>query len=581
MPRYYKPKINKFVTLTVSMPVLFSAGLGYSFGIWAPSLKHAYDLNEREMSIIGASCNVGGYLSIFSGLIYDALEHRHHVGPRLTLILGCFVNLVGFGLLWGAATLKFHASVWQLAFVAGLACLGGTFFDTSAVSTSLRNFPAHRGTVLGIMKSGVGLSSAVYAAAYTGIFTPRADRFLLFLAIVPTVVGVFCTIFINFVPFVQRSEIDMEQTFFTTEGRFWYLLNTTAGLALYLMASALIQGLSEVSTVTRAVLAAGTVILLVPLFFMPIGSGGIFARKAPLELQEAAWSLEPVSDYEDEDDDEDEEEDGEQPLLLESQAGESATHAAPRRSRMSHQHPRPIVESVGPVTALRRLDFWLLALVCGIGIGCGLAFLNNISQLVEAQRGPDEARGVLVSLFGVANCGGRLSFGAIPEHFLHSYGTPRPIFLVVSSVLTAGAFAGLAYASFPVVYILALAAGIAFGAHWTLMPALASEIFGLDSFASIYTMLQLSPAVGGYALGAGLVWSLYRAALHRHGQPDTGTCVGADCFKASFLTMSGLAIFSTFLSLWLMIRTRQIYRDEVAALKHLERGLARRVGARE
>lgn len=550
------------------MPVALSAGLGYLFGIWSPSLKQAFDLSEKEISVIGASCNVGGYLSIFSGLIYDALEHRHHVGPRLTLILGSIVNIIGFGLLWGAITKRFHAEIWELSFIAGFAALGGTFFDTSAISTSLRNFPAHRGTVLGIMKSGVGLSSAVYTAAYTGMFAPKVNNFILFLAIVPAAIGLFCVLFINFVPYVQQSEIETEQSVFTTEGRFWFLLNAIAGLAFYLMASALVQGLSEVTADTRAVLAAGTLVLILPIFLMPVGSGGLFAKKAPAELQEASWTLEPMPEYE-------EEEEAEEDAMMESLVAENEEGI--QQPIMPRVHPRPVVESVGPVESLQQINFWIITIICGVGIGSGLAFLNNIAQLVEAHQGPDDARGVIVSLFGVANCAGRLLFGAIPEHFLHTYGVPRPVFLVITSLLTAGSFAGIAFASVTVLYPLSLLAGIAFGAHWTLMPALVSEIFGLDSFASIYTMMQLSPAIGGYAFGAGLVWSLYRAALHRHGLPDTGICIGHDCFKASFLIMSAIAGLAACLGMWLVYRTLKIYRDEVAALKQLQRGLARRV----
>jgi MFS family permease len=592
MPRYYRPKVNKFITLTASMPVALSAGLAYSFGIWSPALQKAYNLDQRALAVIGSACNIGGYMSIISGLLYDALDRRQHVGPRLTLIFGGIINAVGFGLLWAAITQRIRATVVQLAVFAAIAGLGGTFFDTAAVSTNLRNFPANRGTVLGIIKSGVGLSASVYTAAYSGLFQPRADHFILFLAVVPSLVSLVGLLFINHVPFIQRSEIDREQSIFSTEGRFWFLLNSVGALALYLMAAALVEGLTDVSGTTRSILAAGSVVLLLPLLLTSAGSGGLFAEKAPEELQRVASVLDADLGHDNDDDDGSEGDyhhsTGGGDVLLETGAteepllrGQDSLEGAEQQRESTVPMPHLIVTSIGPATALCRVNFWLLAIVCGVGIGCGLAFLNNLAQLVQALGGPDEARGVLVSLFGVANCAGRLLFGAWPERLLHTYGTPRPAFLVFSGLLTCAVYAGMAFASVPVLYALSLAAGLSFGAHWTLMPALSSELFGLESFASIYTMLQLSPATSGYALSTGMVWELYKAALRRHGASDKDVCIGSDCFRAAFLCMSGLAAMSTVLSLVLMVRTASLYRAEALALRRIERSLSGRLEPNE
>ena len=131
---------------------------------------------------------------------------------------------------------------------------------------------------------------------------------------------------------------------------------------------------------------------------------------------------------------------------------------------------------------------------------------------------------------------------------------------------TAATFASLAYAPMRGLFPLAAAAGLAFGAHWSLLPSLASELFGLGSFASIYTLLQLPPALVIYGVGAQLVPRLYQAAGRRHGDPGS-TCLGPDCFRLAFLVMAALAAWATALSAWLLVRTRSRYRRLADALR--------------
>ena len=69
---------------------------------------------------------------------------------------------------------------------------------------------------------------------------------------------------------------------------------------------------------------------------------------------------------------------------------------------------------------------------------------------------------------------------------------PRPIFLILISALTAVVALACAFATLPALIPAAVLAGLAFGAHWSLIPALASELFGLRFFASNYCLLQVN-----------------------------------------------------------------------------------------
>jgi hypothetical protein len=62
-----------------------------------------------------------------------------------------------------------------------------------------------------------------------------------------------------------------------------------------------------------------------------------------------------------------------------------------------------------------------------------------------------------------------------------------------------------AAASLQLLWLAAPVAGFAFGCHWSLMPPLASELFGQRSFATLYCLLQSATTFGTYAFATKLV----------------------------------------------------------------------------
>ena len=370
------------------LPVV--GGVVYCFGLWSPLLKKNYGLSQGTLELIGAAHNLGGYSSFVSGLVYDALEHRHHVGPRLSLVMGSLVNLVGFFLLWAAVTKRFEASIWQLVVLSVFAGNGGTWYDTSPLTTNLRNFPASRGTVVGLVKACIGLSASLYTAWYNGYFLGDPGAFMLFLAFVPSIVTLCLMPLVNFVPYLQKSELSKQCP---TETRFYMTLKIIATLSIYLMVTALVTGLTDVSNHVRAWMAIGSVLFLVPLVAVPIDSGGLYSEKATLFHlgdQEAV-------DYEDGD--------TTAPRHNQGRIGDGEASVDGTSIEDIAIEPSPI-PSLSLKQCLPNVNFWILATTCGIGIGSGLAFLNNSAQIVVALGGPASMRSILVTFFGVASCGG-------------------------------------------------------------------------------------------------------------------------------------------------------------------------------
>lgn len=223
----------------------------------------------------------------------------------------------------------------------------------------------------------------------------------------------------------------------------------------------------------------------------------------------------------------------------------AAQRAAPSPSRSASTASTATLPELSPAQCLRSPNFWLLFAALTVSMGSGLTLLNNLAQVVKALSGvPHEDTPVLVSLFSVANCAGRMALGYLPEKLLHSRGTPRLLFLPAMSALMAAACLALAFAPLRALYPLSVLTGFAFGGHWTLFPSLVSELFGLARFAANYTLAQLAPALGSLTLAMGLAGWLYDRALSKQGSPG-GTCIGTDCFRATFLSLAGLGLGAT------------------------------------
>ncbi|KAK9818151.1 hypothetical protein WJX72_007867 [[Myrmecia] bisecta] len=492
---------------------------------------------------------------------------RHKAGPRITLMIGLVLHLGGYTALYCAASGMFRPPYWVVVAIAVVAFNGGSWVDTTCIATSVRNFPHDRGTAVGILKSFVGISAATYTTLYVAAFRPHAIRFLLFIGIAPVVIGIVAIPFMNHVPFRQRSELELHETSCTTGMRFGIAYQVVLTMGLAQMAAA-IFGAHRLDHHMRVVMLVGSIVLLLPLLAIPYRSGGLRARPARRTSEDEAFDLIPAKEVcrirlalaatfgrpagasgVDE------------PLLMSDAGLEAQPLVADRARTPGDAFPVDLT----PWQCQSSINYWLLFLVFGIDTSMGMLFLNNLGQIVQSRGGSHDGQALLVSLFSVLNATGRLAFGYIPERTLHLWGVPRSFFLVVVAAASTMVAAWAAVASVQALSAVAFVWGFAYGGHWSLMPALASEVFGLTHFATNYCLLQMATSIGSYTLATKLAGYLYQQSVTRHGDSDN-ICLGQDCFRLTFLIAAGLGLLSTLLATILLYRTRGLYRREFDAI---------------
>ena len=248
--------------------------------------------------------------------------------------------------------------------------------------------------------------------------------------------------------------------------------------------------------------------------------------------------------------------------------------------------------------ALYNGDFWLLVAIAAIGLGSGLTAMDNVGQ-VGGSLGYSEATiNSFVSLTSIWNFLGRLGAGALSELCLHQFGIPRPMFIMVALMALAMGHTIMALALPGAMYIGSVMIGLSYGAHWSLIPAATSELFGLKNFGTLLNAVTMASPVGSYILSVRLAGFIYDAEAHKQNprklhfglqqgllhrsrgwmstlsgnvlapQPHENnkellTCKGAVCFRLTFFVMAGICVVGCCLSALLLARTRKYYTDVV------------------
>jgi hypothetical protein len=348
---------------SVNLGGYFAVVSGYLYD----SLKEHHRLGPRLVVWLGALCCFGGYLGMYLMVAGHTDKDFLHLllfaaaaGARQAFgWVGGWVGGCGCaaGSMWarrplqpgrgarGAASRR-HTRPWQPSPPARVPRPppppalppsppgnAGTWFDTSALVTSVRNFPNDRGMVVGVLKSFLGLSSSIFTSIYAWCASWRGDgpqptcafyinthshgtpahthmaaaarstpsprarllplpaqpcthsprparlhsafesdarRFLLLLALAPSALTVALSCGLNYVPYVEASEASHA----ACQRRFMASFVGVGALAVYQMATAVVQGTHPFSQAgrTAAVVVMGGLLALAALLPVPCGS---------------------------------------------------------------------------------------------------------------------------------------------------------------------------------------------------------------------------------------------------------------------------------------------------------------------
>ncbi|OMO84128.1 Nodulin-like protein, partial [Corchorus capsularis] len=157
--------------------------------------------------------------------------------------------------------------------------------------------------------------------------------------------------------------------------------------------------------------------------------------------------------------------------------------------------------------ALIKADFWLMFISLVLAAGSGLTVIDNLGQICQSLGYSNT--NIFVSMVSIFNFLGRVGGGYFSETIIRNYAFPRPVAMAIFQVVMA--FGLLYYAlGWPgQIYVTTVLTGVGYGAHWAIVPAAASELFGLKSFGALYNFLTLASPAGSLIFSEAIASGIY------------------------------------------------------------------------
>ncbi|KAJ0629656.1 putative MFS transporter superfamily [Helianthus annuus] len=463
---------------------------------------------------------------------------------------------------------------------------GETYFNTVALVSCVQNFPKSRGPIVGILKGFAGLSGAILTQIYALINSPDKASLIFMVAVGPTMVGISLM-------FIVRPVGGHRQLRISDRSSFSLIYCVCLVLAAYLMGVMLVEDLIDLNqTIVQILTSILFVLLVLPIgipLWLTFSSDPRPSEEEPL-ISESQNKDQPESSHDPNEIIFSEVED-EKPadvdslpanerqkriLQLQSRLAQAAAEGAVRIKRRKGPHRG---EDFDLTQALIKADFWLLFWTLLLGSGSGLTVIDNLGQMSESL-GYDNTH-IFVSMISIWNFLGRVGGGYVSEIVVRDYAYPRPVALAVAQGLMSIGHLFFAMGWPGAMYIGTLLIGLGYGAHWAIIPATASELFGVKKFGALYNFLTLANP-GGSLVFSGLIASyIYDSEAEKQAKErgeiiikstssmltklfetdDALKCTGSICFFLTYMLMSGLCIIALILSLILVRRTKTVYQN--------------------
>ncbi|MBA0799743.1 hypothetical protein Gohar_010238 [Gossypium harknessii] len=555
---------NRWLVFVVAIWMQSCTGPGYIFGSISPVIKSSLNYNQRQLSKLGVAKDLGGSVGFIAGGLCEILPIWG------VLLIGALQNLIGYSSLWLIVTGKVPVFP-----------LWATYFNTAALVSCVQNFPKSRGPVVGILKGFAALSGAILTQIYKMINFPDQASLIFMVAVGPTMV-VFALMFI-IRPVGGYKEVRPSDGL-----SFTVVYSVCLLLAAYLMAIMLLEDLVSLS---HNLITIFTLILFVPLF-IPIVLSFCEGHRDPAEevllpkpYQHDAGNPEQdtrehevvSSEFKDVNPEEVDSlvvPEGQKRIAqLKAKLFQATAEGTVRLKNRKGPHRG---EDFTLMQALIKADFWLIMFSLLLGSGSGLTVIDNLGQMSQSL-GYDNTH-IFVSMICIWNFIGRVGGGFISEIIVRDHAYPRPIVIVVAQLVMAVGHVFFAMGWPGAMYIGTLLIGLCYGAHWAIMPATVSELFGLKKFGALYNFLNLANPAGTLVFSGVIASRIYdreaeKQARQHHIQSHVSgsifsgmlaadeslNCEGSICFFLSSMIMSGFCIIAVILSMILVYRTKTVY----------------------
>lgn len=198
---------------------------------------------------------------------------------------------------------------------------------------------------------------------------------------------------------------------------------------------------------------------------------------------------------------------------LQAKLAQAAAEGAVRVKRRRTPHRG---EDFTLMQALIKADFWIIFFSLLFGSGSGLTVIDNLGQMSQSL-GYDNTH-VFVSMISIWNFLGRVGGGYFSEIIVRDHAYPRHAAMAIAQVVMAFGHFFFAMGWPGAMYIGTLLVGLGYGAHWAIVPAAASELFGLKNFGALYNFLTIANPAGSLVFSGVIASSIYDSEAEKQAQ---------------------------------------------------------------
>ncbi|XP_062201691.1 protein NUCLEAR FUSION DEFECTIVE 4-like [Phragmites australis] len=525
-----------------SFLIMSSAGATYIFAIYSKDIKATLGYTQEQLNTVGFFKDVGANVGIHAGLIAEVTP------PWLVLAVGAAMNLGGYLMLYLSVTGRVRARppLWLVCLYIAVGANSQAFANTGALVTCVKNFPESRGVMLGLLKGFVGLSGAIFTQLYLAFYGPGGGGdtkpLILLVGWLPAAVSV------AFLGTIRIISAPRPPAAARREYRaFCSFLYVSLALAAYLLVAIVLQKRFRFTRAEYVVSAAVVfAMLLLPLGIVLREEAALFKINNMPEAQADAPALSVVTA-------------ATKPAAVPASAG-----------LLSALRPPPRGEDYTILQALVSVDMLLLFTATVFGVGGTLTAIDNMGQIGESLGYPQRSISTFVSLISIWNYLGRVAAGFGSEALLARYRIPRPLLVAAVLLLTVPGHLLIAFGVPGSLYAASVLVGFCFGAAYPMILAIISELFGLRYYSTLYNVGNVASPVGSYILNVRVAGRMYDREAARQGAVAAVagkgvTCVGARCYRESFLVVAAVTVAAALVTLALAWRTRVFYAGDIYA----------------
>ncbi|OEL30427.1 hypothetical protein BAE44_0008554 [Dichanthelium oligosanthes] len=535
---------SRWFVVFASIVVMAASGSTYIFALYSKVLRSKLGYNQETLNKLSFFKDLGTNVGIISGLVQQ-------VAPTwAVLLIGAGMNLAGYLMIYLALTGRTAAPpVWLMCFYICFGANALTFSNTGALVACVKNFPESRGIVIGLLKSFVGLSGAIYTQLYLAIYGDDAASLVLLVAWLPAAFNIFTVYTIRVLPYARRR--DGEKAYNTP---FYHFLYLSIALASYLLVMIVVQKQVQFSHAAYVVTSTALLIIL----FSPVGVVVKEEYKAVSQLEQSLQQP-PAIAVEEPKASTQKDDDSSPPLC-----GGGGMGCITNMFK-----PPALGEDYSIMQALVSVEMLVLFVISVFGIGGTLTAIDNMAQIGQSLGYPAKSINTFVSLISIWNYAGRAGAGYISEFLLSRYRFPRPLVLTAVLLISCIGHLLIAFGVPQSLYASSVIIGFCFGAQWPLLFAIISEVFGLKYYSSLFNFGSAASPAGAYVLNVIVTGRMYDAeATKQHGgvaAVGDKVCKGVVCFKRAFLIITAVTFAGSLVSLILVWRTRNFYRSDIYA----------------